>query len=107
MVEVVVADAGHGHEKQMEGVINKGIEALTRPTWATPRHQARGDGGIYAHMRPVLESELGVGLHRKRKATIEPVFANTKFNRRIDRFGRRGDPRCAQSGDDPLPPRTS
>jgi hypothetical protein len=21
---------------------------------------------------------------------IEPVFANTKFNRRIDRFGRRG-----------------
>jgi hypothetical protein len=28
--------------------------------------------------------------NRKRHAMIEPVFANTKFNRRIDRFQRRG-----------------
>jgi hypothetical protein len=48
------------------------------------------DGGIYAHMRRVLDGELGGGLYRKRKAMIEPVFANTKFSRRIDRFGRRG-----------------
>ena len=41
-------------------------------------------------MRRVLETELGGALYRKRKAMIEPVFANTKFNRRIDRFGRRG-----------------
>ena len=37
-----------------------------------------------------LETELGGGLYRKRKAMIEPVFANTKFNRGIDRFHRRG-----------------
>ncbi len=37
-----------------------------------------------------LEAELGGELYRKRKAMIEPVFANTKFNRRIDRFLRRG-----------------
>ena len=30
----------------------------------------------------------------KRKAMIEPVFANTKFNRRIDRFLRRGRAAC-------------
>jgi hypothetical protein len=85
--EVVVADAGYWHQKQMEGVINKGIQVLippdagARPGW---------DGGAYAHMRRVLEAELGGGLYRQRKAMIEPVFANTKFNRRIDRFGRRG-----------------
>jgi hypothetical protein len=41
-------------------------------------------------MRTVLASELGGGLYRKRKAMIEPVFANTKFNRGMDRFHRRG-----------------
>ena len=41
-------------------------------------------------MRRVLETDHGGGLYRKRKAMIEPVFANTKFNRRIDRFQRRG-----------------
>ncbi len=42
------------------------------------------DGGAYAHMRRVLETDVGGGLYRKPKAMIEPVFANTKFNRRID-----------------------
>jgi hypothetical protein len=40
-------------------------------------------------MRRVLETDLGGGLYRKTQAMIEPVFANTKFNRRIDRFQRR------------------
>jgi hypothetical protein len=89
-VEVVLADAGYWHQRQMESVINKGIQVLippdagkrrgTRPDW---------DGGAYAHMRRVLETDLGGGLYRKRKAMIEPVFASTKFNRRIDRFQRR------------------
>ena len=29
-------------------------------------------------------------LYRKRKGMIEPVFGHNKFNRRIDRFQRRG-----------------
>jgi hypothetical protein len=41
-------------------------------------------------MRRVLETELGQALYQKRQATVEPVFAQTKFNRRIDRFQRRG-----------------
>jgi len=90
-VEVVVADAGYWHQKQMEGVINKGIQVLIPPDAGKRRGTRPGwDGGAYAHMRRVLESELGGGLYRKRKAMIEPVFANTKFNRRIDRFLRRG-----------------
>jgi hypothetical protein len=37
---------------------------------------------------------LGKQLYGKRQVTIEPVFANTKFNRRIDRFLRRGRSAC-------------
>jgi hypothetical protein len=41
-------------------------------------------------MRRVLATERGGELYRRRNVMIEPVFANTKFNRRIDRFQRRG-----------------
>ena len=41
-------------------------------------------------MRTVLASDRGGELYGQRQAIIEPVFANTKFNRRIDRFRRRG-----------------
>jgi hypothetical protein len=44
----------------------------------------------YAFMRRVLQTRLGGDLYRKRKGMIEPVFGNTKFNRGIDRFQRRG-----------------
>jgi transposase len=90
-VEVVLADAGYWHLRQMESVINKGIQVLIPPDAGKRRGTRPGwDGGAYAHMRRVLETDLGGGLYRKRKAMIEPVFANTKFNRRIDRFQRRG-----------------
>ena len=41
-------------------------------------------------MRRVLETEQGHELYVKRKATIEPVFAQIKTNRRMERFKRRG-----------------
>jgi hypothetical protein len=43
-----------------------------------------------ARLGCVLATDRGAELYRKRKAMIEPVFANTKHNRRIDRFQRRG-----------------
>ena len=52
----------------------------TRPGW---------DGGLYSFMRAVLASEAGNAL-RKRHTLIEPVFGQIKFNRKIDRFQRRG-----------------
>jgi hypothetical protein len=41
-------------------------------------------------MRHLLAGELGGRLYRRRSPTIEPVFAQIKFNRKIDRFQRRG-----------------
>jgi hypothetical protein len=87
----VVADAGYWHQEQMESIVSRGIQVLVPPD-ATKRKAARPgwDGGAYAFMRRILETELGGTLYRKRQGMIEPVFANTKFNRRIDRFQRRG-----------------
>ena len=92
---VVVADAGYWHHDQMDAIASRGIQVLIPPD-AGKRKGARPgwDGGRYAFMRSVLETDLGRGLYGKRQVMIEPVFANTKFNRRIDRFLRRGRAAC-------------
>jgi hypothetical protein len=56
-----------------------------------PRAPAPSDwtGGRYSWMRTVLGSH-GKLLYRRRIQMIEPVFAQTKLNRTITRFHRRG-----------------
>jgi transposase len=89
--KVALADAGYWHQKQMESVVSRGIQVLIPPD-SKKREGARPGwkGGYYAFMRRVLATEHGGGLYRKRQATIEPVFGHTKFNRRFERFRRRG-----------------
>jgi transposase len=92
---VVVADSGYWHHDQMERIISRGIEVLIPPDAGKRKGTRPGwDGGIYAFMRRVLDSEHGGAIYAQRKAMIEPVFGNTKFNRRIDRFQRRGRAAC-------------
>jgi transposase len=89
--DVVLADAGYWHQVQMERLLGDGQTVLIPPD-AKKRAGARPgwDGGIYAFMRRVLETDAGGALYAKRQTMIEPIFADTKFNRRIDRFLRRG-----------------
>jgi transposase len=89
--DVVLADAGYWHHVQMERLLSDGITVLIPPD-AKKRAGARQgwDGGLYAFMRRVLATEPGGSLYAKRQTMIEPVFADIKFNRRIDRFLRRG-----------------
>jgi transposase len=89
--EVVLADAGYWHTEQIERLSGRGLAVLVPPD-AGKRKGARPgwDGGLYAFMRRVLATDRGGGFYRRRNGMIEPVFANTKFNRRIDRFQRRG-----------------
>jgi hypothetical protein len=88
---VLLADAGYWHNEQMDNVTASGIRLLCPPEAATRKGTRPGwNGGRYAWMRSVLSSELGQQLYQKRKVMIEPVFAHMKFNRRFDRFGRRG-----------------
>jgi hypothetical protein len=93
--EVVVADAGYWHHDQRDTITGRGITLLIPPD-AGKRKGARPgwDGGRYAFMRRVLETDAGAALYSKRQGMIEPVFANTKFNRRLDRFLRRGRAAC-------------
>jgi transposase len=88
---VVLADAGYWHQVQMERLVADGLTVLVPPD-AKKRAGARPgwDGGLYAFMRRVLASERGGALYAKRQVMVEPVFADTKFNRRVDRFQRRG-----------------
>jgi Transposase DDE domain len=79
----------------MQALAADGIAVLIPPD-AKKRKGARPgwDGGLYAFMRRVLATPAGAQLYGKRTAMIEPVFADTKFNRRIERFQRRGRAAC-------------
>jgi len=89
--EVVLADAGYWHQAQMQTITGGGTVVLIPPDAGKRRGARPGwDGGLYAFMRRVLASEPGGELYARRQGMIEPVFADTKFNRRCDRFQRRG-----------------
>ena len=88
---VLLADAGYWHNEQMEHVIERGIQVLIPPDASRRKSPRPGwDGGYYAFMRRVLATERGGGLYRQRQPMIEPVFGQTKFNRGMSRFHRRG-----------------
>ena len=88
---MLLGDAGYWHQQQMERIVDRGIAVLIPPDAKSRKGTRPGwDGGLYAFMRRVLATEHGGELYGQRQAIIEPVFANTKFNRGIDRFRRRG-----------------
>jgi hypothetical protein len=89
--ETVLADAGYWHTRQIENIISDGIQVLVPPDAGLREGSRPGwDKGPYAFMRRVLTSEAGHELYKHRKATVEPVFAQNKFNRGFRRFQRRG-----------------
>jgi transposase len=93
--EVVLADAGYWHKRQMESIVSRGTQVLIPPDSGLRKGARPGwDKGLYAFMRRVLATEHGAELYRRRQATVEPVFAQMKFNRRLDRFIRRGRAPC-------------
>src|SRR5919199_206531 len=93
--DVVLADAGYWHHVQMQSLAAEGLQVLVPPDADKRKGTRPGwDGGFYAFMRRVLATPAGAALYRRRPAMIEPIFADTKFNRRIDRFLRRGRAAC-------------
>jgi hypothetical protein len=90
--EAVAADAGYWNEEHMDEVVaNKHIPVLVAPdkgSRGTPRKT--WTGGRYEWMRTVLKSEHGGERYKKRKQTTEPTFGNTKHNKGVTRFHRRG-----------------
>ncbi len=89
--ETVLADAGYWHKEQMQSIVSDGIQVLVPPDGGLRKDIRPGwDKGMYSFMRRMLASEAGHALYKHRKATVEPVSAQIKFNRKINRFQRRG-----------------
>jgi transposase len=89
--EVLLADAGYWHGEQMQRITERGIQVLIPPDTSRRTATRRNwDGGRYDQMRELLASERDGELYRKRQPMIEPVFAQMKFNRGLDRFRRPG-----------------
>jgi transposase len=89
---VAVADSGYWNEQQMDDVVaNEHVQVLIPPDAGKRQAPRPGwQGGRYTAMRQALASDYGGRLYRRRKAMVEPVFAQTKHNRRINQFQRRG-----------------
>ena len=79
----------------MQALAADGITVLIPPD-ANKRQGTRPgcNGGLYAFTRRALTTPASAALYRQRSSMIEPVFADTKFNRKIDRFLRRGRAAC-------------
>jgi len=89
---IAVADSGYWNEQQMDHVVaNEHVQILIPPDAGKRETPRPGwQGGRYSAMRQALATEYADRLYRRRKAMVEPVFAQTKHNRRINQFQRRG-----------------
>ena len=75
----------------MERAIAQGSQVLIPPDTGKRKTPRPGwTGGYYDFMRRVLAGERGGELYRRRQPMIEPVFGQTKHNRGMARFHRRG-----------------
>ncbi len=99
--EAVVGDAGYWHTRQIESIAERGIEVLVPPDGAAREGKRAGwEDGVYEQMREKLQTDGGRALYALRKITIEPVFGQIKYNRRVDQFMRRG--RAAVQSEGPV-----
>ena len=89
--EVVLADAGYWHTRQIQSIAARGMDVLVPPD-GTMRDGIRPgwEHGFFDVMRQKLLTDHGRQLYAKRKITVEPVYGQIKHNRHIDRFMRRG-----------------
>jgi transposase len=93
--EVVVADTGYWHNEQLDSIAGRGMQVLMPPEAGKRKGTRPGwDSGRYVFMRRVLATDYGAAIYAQRQSMIEPLFGDTKFNRRIDRFQRRGRSAC-------------
>ena len=89
---IALADSQYWNEEHIDEVVaNQHVQVLIPPESRLRDEPRPGwTGGRYDWMRAVLKSEVGSSCSDNRPAMIEPVFGQTKHNRSITRFLRRG-----------------
>jgi transposase len=96
-IGTILADGGYWNTAQIRDVRARYIDVLipskdrkrTKPRTLGPPQSDEAD-----RIEAMLDTPGGQALYRRRQQIVEPVFANTKFLRRIDRFQRRGIRAC-------------
>jgi len=100
-----LADAGYCSDKNLTGQRPDGPELLVNTTKDWKRRKAlreespprgRTPNGLTAteRMERKLRTKRGAALYKKRAQTVEPVFGQIKYTRRLDGFCRRGKTAC-------------
>lgn len=87
---VVLADAGYWSNGHIDALRERGMTPIVAPDTTRSRPRKTRLGGPYDFMRRVIATESGGALYSQRQWMVEPVFAQIKTNRRIERFKRRG-----------------
>jgi transposase len=96
-VGTVLADGGYWNNAHITVLGEEGMQVII-PTRSASRTKARKlspkQGPEAERIDRLLETPDGAALYKRRQHMIETVFANTKFNRGIRRFHRRGLAAC-------------
>jgi transposase len=96
-IGTVLADGGYWNSAAISEIRSHGIKVLV-PTQdrrrSKPRKLSPRRGDEARRIEAVLATPEGKALYRRRQQIVEPVFANTKVIRRVDRFLRRGLVAC-------------
>jgi transposase len=96
-IGTVLADGGYWNSPQISEVRAREIDVLIPAKSrkrTKPRQNAPPQSDEARRVEAILDTPEGQTLYRRRQQIVEPVFANTKFLRRIDRFQRRGLQAC-------------
>jgi len=88
--KVVLGDAGYWSNGHIDSLRERGMTPIVAPDTTRNRPRKTRLGGPYDFMRRVIATESGGALYSQRQWMVEPVFAQIKSNRRIERFKRRG-----------------
>jgi transposase len=96
-IGTVLADGGYWNNAHITALDADGMNVII-PTRSAIRTKARRyapkQGPHAERIDRLLETPEGQALYTRRQHMIEPVFGNTKFNRGIRRFSRRGLDAC-------------
>jgi transposase len=96
-VGTVLADGGYWNSTQIATTRARQIDVLI-PTKnrrrTAPRKLSPRQGEEARRIEAILDTPEGQARYRRRLQMVEPVFANIKYLRRIDRFQRRGLSAC-------------
>ena len=89
--EVVLADAGYWSNGHIDALRERGMTPICRrPTPPATDRERHGSAGPMTSCEECSPPSPVATLYSQRQCMVEPVFAQIKANRRIERFKRRG-----------------